>query len=72
MLEDVLLIKEGEMCLHMSIADLKEYAIGLNGQEDAVNEVVGNREILYEKRIGSDSAYIIVKNNFTDSEKRRC
>jgi ABC-2 type transport system ATP-binding protein len=69
LLEDVLLIKEGGMCLHMSIADLKEYAIGLNGREDAVDEIVGNRDILYKKRVGVDSAYTVVKNNFVDSEK---
>jgi ABC-2 type transport system ATP-binding protein len=69
LLEDVLLIKEGEKRLHMSIADLKEYAIGLNGREDAVHEIVGNRDILYKKRVGVDSTYTVVKNNLTDSEK---
>ncbi|MGM0876248.1 MAG: ABC transporter ATP-binding protein [Bacillota bacterium] len=69
LLEDVLLIKDGKKRLHMSVADLKEYAIGLNGQEDTVKQIVRNREILHEKRIGLDSVYVVVKNNLTDLER---
>jgi ABC-2 type transport system ATP-binding protein len=69
LLEDVLLIKDGETRLHMSVADLKEYAIGLNGKEEDVLEIVRNKDILYQKRIGIDHIYVVVEDNLTDSEK---
>jgi ABC-2 type transport system ATP-binding protein len=68
LLEDVLLIKDGEKCLHLPVADLKEYAIGINGKEDIVMEIVRNREILHQKRIGIDGVYVVVENNFTEVE----
>jgi ABC-2 type transport system ATP-binding protein len=68
LLEDVLLIKDGEKRLHLPVADLKEYAIGINGKEDIVMEIVRNREILHQKRIGIDGVYVVVENNFTEFE----
>lgn len=69
LLEDVLLLKDGKNHLHMSIDELKEYAIGLNGKEDQVMEIVRTRNVLHKKSIGVDSVYVVVENNFTVSER---
>lgn len=69
LIEDVLLIKDGETRLHMSVENLKEYAIALNGKTEDVLDFVRNKDILYRKRIGIDHIYAVVENHLTDSEK---
>jgi ABC-2 type transport system ATP-binding protein len=68
LLEDVLLIKEGEKCLHTSIENLKEYAVGISGKTDLVEEWVNNKETLFKKFVGAEHCYVVVKNEFTDSD----
>lgn len=68
LLEDVLLIKDGETILHMPVADLKEYAIALNGKQEDLLQIIRTREILYKKRLGLDQLYVVIENNLTDSE----
>lgn len=63
-LEDVLLIDEGEKRLHMSISDLKEFAVGLRGKTELVKEIPGNKEVFFEEKIGKDTTYLVVKNSF--------
>jgi len=63
-LEDVLLIDEGEKRLHMSISDLKEFAVGLRGKTELVKEITGNKEVFFEEKIGKDTTYLVVKNSF--------
>lgn len=71
LLEDILLIKDGEKCLHVSLEELKEYAIALNGDEEKVKEITSNREILYEKKIGINQLYVVVKNDLSLREKEQ-
>lgn len=71
LLEDILLIKDGEKCLHASIEELKEYAIALNGNEEKVREFTSFREILYEKKIGINQLYVVVKDNLSLREKEQ-
>jgi ABC-2 type transport system ATP-binding protein len=68
LLEDVLLLKDGKTKIHMSISDLKEWAIGLQGPTSAIQKWTEDREVIYENHIGKDSVYVVVKNNFTDTE----
>ena len=63
-LEDVLLIHQGEKRLHMPISDLKEFAVGLRGKTDLVNELARDKEVFYEERVGKDHSYLVVKNRF--------
>lgn len=66
LLENILLLKDGEKVLHTSIADLKTYAIGLQGKYDLLNEWIEGKEILHKYEIGSQIAYVVVKNDFTE------
>lgn len=70
-LEDVLLIHNGEKRIHMSISDLKEYAVGLRGKSEIVNDIAKYKEIFYEERVGKDSIYLVVKNDFPESVLER-
>lgn len=67
MLEDVLLIKEGQICLHKPIADLKGMAIGLRGQVDLIDKFTHNMNILHKRSMGKNGAYIVVHNDFSNS-----
>lgn len=66
-LEDVLLIKNGEKRLHMPIEDLKELAIGLRGKASIVEQFIENKEIFHLESLGKDTKYVVVKNDFTES-----
>ncbi len=65
-LEDILLIKDGEKRLHLPVSDLKELAVGLRGRVQAVNELTRGKEIFHYENFGRDSIFIVVKNDFTE------
>lgn len=66
LLEDVLLIKDGKKHLHMPISELKEWAIGITGPTANVLEWTNGKEIIYENRMGIDTMYAVVKNDFSE------
>ncbi len=68
LLEDILLINEGKERLHMPAADLKEWAIGLQGKNAVIDEWTDNREVFYRKTVGSDQSYAAVKNDFSEKD----
>ncbi|CAH2715799.1 Vitamin B12 import ATP-binding protein BtuD [Neobacillus rhizosphaerae] len=68
LLEDILLMKDGKELLHMPIADLKEWAIGLQGKTAIVDEWTQNKELIFTKNIGPDQSYVVVRNNFSETE----
>ncbi|KMY50407.1 ABC transporter ATP-binding protein [Peribacillus loiseleuriae] len=68
LLEDILLIKDGRVHLHLPVADLKEWAIGLSGKKDLINEWVKTKKVFHEKSIGHNNLYVVVKNDFTIRE----
>ncbi|MBY6038210.1 ABC transporter ATP-binding protein [Fictibacillus nanhaiensis] len=67
-LEDILLIKNGEKLLHISVAELKEYAIGITGKTDRINQWLSNRERIFTHEIGNDDSYVVIKNECSSSE----
>ncbi|MBX0359341.1 ATP-binding cassette domain-containing protein [Halobacillus sp. Nhm2S1] len=71
LLEEVLVIHEGSLRLHMSMDDLKEYGLGLTGKRDVVDSFLIEKEILWKKEQAFDTCYVVVKNDFTDHEYRR-
>lgn len=66
LLEDVLLIKNGKKQLHISVEQLKQYAIAFSGKKELIKEFIDNKAIFYEKTIGTDTSYIVVENNFNE------
>ncbi|MGQ4667530.1 ATP-binding cassette domain-containing protein [Metabacillus halosaccharovorans] len=71
LLEDVLLLKDGEKCLHLSIEELKEYGVYLQGSDKCVRELAGDKEILYEKSLGQDHLQLGIKNDLTNREMQQ-
>ncbi|QOY38420.1 ATP-binding cassette domain-containing protein [Anaerobacillus isosaccharinicus] len=73
LIEDVLLIKNGEKYLQISVEELKQFAIGLSGKKIVVDEWTKGKEIIYKKMVGTDSAYVVVHNDYMkeDLEKAR-
>lgn len=71
LLEDVLLMKDGQKYLHVSIDDLKEYAVGLTGKSAVVEQWVYDKKVLHSERIGTNNSYIVVKNDFSPSKATR-
>lgn len=68
LLEDVLLLKDGQPILHIPMSELKEWAIGIQGETSLVAEWSQNREIIFTKKIGTDQCYTVVKNHVTKSD----
>jgi ABC-2 type transport system ATP-binding protein len=71
LLEDVLLIKDGKKHLHLPISELKEWAIGIKGPMEKVLELTNGEDLIYENRIGADTMYAVVKNNFSTLEMEK-
>lgn len=69
-LEDILVLKDGSKCLHMPMEDLKEYAIGFTGREEAVRLLVKGRRIIHEESFGKDSIFVVCEtSNFGEEFK---
>ncbi len=69
-IEDVLLIKDGEKYLHLPIEELKEFAIGLSGRKAVVDRVTEGKEIIYQKTVGTDSTYVVIYNQLSEEEMK--
>ncbi|WP_113929053.1 ABC transporter ATP-binding protein [Bacillus sp. P14.5] len=67
-LEDILLIKEGEKFLHMPVEELREYAIGVKGKDAAMREWLENKEIIHETSQSMAGTFAVVRNNFSAGE----
>lgn len=67
LLEDILLIKNGEKFLHISVDEMKQYAIGLSGTEEIIAQSTVGKEILYKKTVGTNSCYVVVKNDYDEA-----
>ncbi|WP_078553054.1 ABC transporter ATP-binding protein [Bacillus alkalicellulosilyticus] len=66
-LEDILLIKEGEVLLHLEVDELKKYAVGLRGKNEIVEKWVEGHEIIYQESFGVNQSYHVVRNLFNES-----
>jgi ABC-2 type transport system ATP-binding protein len=70
LLEDLLLLDQGRENLHMPIADFSQYAIGIQGNKNVVEELTENREVIYTKSYGS-SLYAVVQNHFSKPDLQK-
>ncbi|MEX3713931.1 ABC transporter ATP-binding protein [Cytobacillus horneckiae] len=62
-LEDVLLIKNGECILHQSITDLKEMMIAIQGKKEEVSSLLLNHDVISEQMIGTDYMQKVIKRH---------
>ncbi|MGN1386105.1 MAG: ATP-binding cassette domain-containing protein [Bacillus sp. (in: firmicutes)] len=68
LLEDVLLINQGKKQLHVSIDEMKEWAIAIQGTAQSVKYWAASHEVLFEKQIGSSTMYAVVENILTPQD----
>jgi ABC-2 type transport system ATP-binding protein len=68
LLEDILLLKDGKELLHLPVADLKEWAIGIQGKSSSVNEWIIDKEVVYTKSLEFNQVLAVIKNDLTEME----
>lgn len=71
LLEDVLLLKEDGIAMHTSISDLKEFAIGLKGEESLLSKWTEGHSILHRENLGTDSQYVVIENQMDQTNLNR-
>jgi ABC-2 type transport system ATP-binding protein len=64
-LEEILLLREGQKRLHLPVTGLREYAIGLRGKEDMINRFTADKEIYRREQFGKNGIFVAVQNSFT-------
>ena len=70
LLENVLLLKNGNVYFHLPMTELKEWAIGIEGEIGIIESLIENGEVLFQKRIGSHSLYAVIKNDWSLQEQQ--
>jgi ABC-2 type transport system ATP-binding protein len=68
-LENIVLIKNGEMVLQQPVVDLKEMVVGLQGKEEIVADFGQGRTLYHRETFGNDSVYAIVKNDLSEDDR---
>ncbi|CAG9621870.1 ATP-binding cassette domain-containing protein [Sutcliffiella rhizosphaerae] len=61
-LEEILLIHNGEKQLHLPIENFKEYAIGVIGPSEIVKEWSHDKTVLFLKELSPGSTYIVIES----------
>jgi ABC-2 type transport system ATP-binding protein len=64
LLEHVLLLDEGKKYFHLSMDELKEYAVGVSGRTEVVVQWMANKGVIHSEQIGNNATYAIVKNDY--------
>lgn len=60
-LEDILLLKEGEIILHRPVSDFKEYAVALRGKKETIKPLTASCEVIYQQNVGDEHCYVVVR-----------
>lgn len=62
-LEELILIEEGKLMLHLPIEDVRHYARGIRGMTNEVRSWIKDKTVLYEERVGIDELFVVVKTD---------
>jgi ABC-2 type transport system ATP-binding protein len=65
-LEDILLLQDGQKRLHLPISDLKEFAVALRGRKEVISDLTAGQEIYYQKSVGKDHSYTVIRRDAAD------
>ncbi|WP_026688943.1 ABC transporter ATP-binding protein [Alteribacter aurantiacus] len=66
LIEDVLLIKDGTNHLHVSVSDLKEYGIGVQGESTNLEAWLKGKDVFHKRELPMNKAYAVVKKEQLD------
>ena len=64
-LEGILLLGQGRKRLHLSVSELREYAIGFRGDAQMVDRFTTGREIYRREQFGRDKIFVALHNSFS-------
>lgn len=67
LLEDVLLIHNGKKLFQIPISELKEWAIAIKGPIGEVAHLIKGKQVIFQKEIGVNTQYTVVRNDFSES-----
>jgi ABC-2 type transport system ATP-binding protein len=67
-LEDILLLKDGKQFLHMSVEDLREYAVVVSGKEEAINSWLRGHEVFHKSEVSFGRTYAVIRNDLSDDQ----
>src|SRR5690625_2058389 len=67
-LENILLIDQGEVVIHMPVDDMREYAIGITGNYSQLDAWSRDKEVYHLEKVGLNDMYLIVRNNINIAE----
>ncbi|GAB6171504.1 ABC transporter ATP-binding protein [Paradesulfitobacterium aromaticivorans] len=70
-LEDVLLLDQGRKRLQLPLIEMKEFAIGLRGNAQAVLRFIEGREIIYKEEFAPGSLYVVIKRDLAPGDYER-
>ncbi len=71
LLDSILLIDAGKKCLHLSMDELRSYAVGLSGNSKLLHELVKEEDIIFRQQLGKDKIYLVVRNRKIDFSAAR-
>jgi len=63
MLEDVVLIDQGKLRLHLPIDELKQYAVGIVGHPEQLEPLLAGREVFHQDLVSTSRSLVIVRND---------
>ncbi|MBM7097477.1 ABC transporter ATP-binding protein [Bacillus sp. H-16] len=61
LIEDVFLIKDGTGHLYLSVSDLKEYGVGIQGPDEQVEEWIEGIDVFHKRDIPVNKSYAVIK-----------
>lgn len=70
-LEEILLLREGQKRLQLSASALREYALGLRGEEALVKRFIAGREVYRREHFGKNSLFVVLRNSFSAAERHK-
>jgi ABC-2 type transport system ATP-binding protein len=70
-LEDILLLQEGQKRLHLLSSDLKEFVVALRGKKEVISDLTAGQEIFYQKSVGKDHCYTVIRRDAADGISKK-
>lgn len=68
LLEEIILIDKGQLKLHVTMDELREYAVRVTGPEFEVKAWSRNRDVIFKERFGLSDLHVVVRGDVTDAE----
>lgn len=70
-LEEILLIDDGQKYLHLPIDKVKEYAIGIVGRTAVIQQWIHDKEVIFNQQLSEEDSYVVLKNEYSIEEMKR-